>query len=77
MFGGVKGVGGVSQSLGSVPRVMAAHPLSAPADTATAAGRVDEGQARALASTGWEVTLVTSLPSLQEESMKEKKLFLS
>lgn len=27
-------------------------------------------------STGWEVTLVTSLPSLQEESMKEKKLLL-
>lgn len=41
--------GGGSQSLGSVPSVAAARTLSAPADTAPAAGRVDEGQARALA----------------------------
>lgn len=42
------GVG--SSFLGFVPSVAAAHPLSAQVDIATAAGRVDEGQARALAN---------------------------
>lgn len=42
------GVG--SPFLGFVPSVAAAHTLSAQVDTATAAGRVDEGQARALAN---------------------------
>lgn len=78
-LGGKHGAG--SQFLGSVPGVGAPRALPAPADAAPAAGRADEGRARALANhrlgndTGDDVGSFFPL-SPQEGSMKEKKLLL-
>lgn len=41
-----------------MPGVAAAPTTSTEVDAAAATGCVDEGQARALATTGWEMTLV-------------------